>query len=177
MLGGSTVQDWKPTTWFSALHWRPYYLSRWFIHKFVAPPQLWAFATAWRDSHEVPSAAVAAQMSWNTFKTEEVSWAEVICGQLCLFIHFSHIQHVFSVFEPLPRLHYFSTWQKTNGFTTLHHPVGGGKIHLMSSQCLCEHLVLLIPPEQTSYSHWNWPHAQRHFVEDPNLCLSTWITP
>lgn len=85
-------------------------------------PLLWAFAFARRDSHNVLSAAVAlvSQMNWNTFKTEEVSWAEVLCGQLCFFIQFSHIQHVFSVFEPLLHLHYFSTWWETCHFTALH---------------------------------------------------------
>lgn len=107
-------------------------------------PQLWAFATATRDSHEVPSTAVAAQMSWNTFKMEAVSWAEVVCGQLCSLIHFSQIQHVFSVCEPLLHLHYFRTWQETNHCTTLGHTVGGSNIHLMSSQCQCKYPVLLI---------------------------------
>lgn len=127
----------------------------------LQPPQLWAFATATRDSSEVPSAAVAAQMSWNTFKMEAVSWAEVVCGQLCLFIHLSQIQHVFSIFEPLLHLHYFRTCQETNRCTTLGHTVGGGKIHLMSSvsvQAPCA--------PDTSYSHWNWPWAQGHFVDE-----------
>jgi len=129
-------------------------------------PQLWAFVTAGRDSREIPSAAVAAQMSWNTFETEEVSWPEVVSGQLCLFIHFSHIQHVFSVFEPLPHLHCFSTWQETNHVTALHHPDGGGKSHLLSSRCLCKHPVLPIQPHQTSHSHWNRPCAQGRFVDE-----------
>lgn len=105
-------------------------------------------------------------MSWNTFKTEEVSWAEVICGQLCLFIHFSHIQHVFSVFEPLPHLHHFSTWQETKRFTTLRHPVGGAKVHLMSSQCLHKHPMLLLQPKETSDSRWDWHCVQGHFVDE-----------
>lgn len=85
------------------------------------------------------SAAVAAQMSWNTFKTEGVSWPEMVCDQLCLFIHFSHIQQVFSVFEPFLHFQFFSTWQETSHFAILGHPVGVGKI-LMSSHCLCQHL-------------------------------------
>lgn len=72
-------------------------------------------------------------MSWNTFKKEGVSWPEIVCDQLCLFIHFSHIQQVFSMFEPLLHLHFFSTWQETSHFATLGHPVGGGKILMSSS--------------------------------------------
>lgn len=116
-------------------------------HKYPIPPafQLWAFATARRESCEIPSATMAAQRSWNTFKKEGVSSLEMVCDQLCLFIHFSHMQPVFSVFEPLLHFQFFSIWQETSHFATLGHPVGGGKI-LMSSQCLCQYPVLLIQP-------------------------------
>lgn len=140
-------------------------------HKYPVPSafHLWAFATARRESCEIPSAAVAAQMSWNTFKKEGVSRIKMVCDQLCLMIQFSHIQQVFSVFEPFLHLQFFSTWQETSHFATLGQPVGGGK---MGSECLCQHPVLLKQPQWTQYGHWNCPVNRRILDVNPDLHLS-----